>query len=150
MRSLGDTQKIKHKECRAGWHMPELLATLVLMRLRQENGCKFEANLCCRIDPVSKRTEQKKCTYYYKSYAPSLLLYNFFMCTCGRPFHTCKQANTNKHDGALPTLSMIRNLWPFEIILRSLIFWKWICKDHRDSYHPFSKCFCSIFTSSVQ
>lgn len=72
------------------------------------------------------------------------------MCTCGGLFHTCKQANTNRHDDAPPTLSMISNLWSFEIILQSLIFWKWICKDHRDSYHPLSKCFCSIFISLVQ
>lgn len=43
-----------------GWHMPELHAIPVLMRLRQEDSCKFEANLCCRIDPVSNRTNPQK------------------------------------------------------------------------------------------
>lgn len=40
--------------------MPELHAIPVLMRLRQEDSCKFEANLCCRIDPVSNRTNPQK------------------------------------------------------------------------------------------
>lgn len=60
MHSSQDTQEIKYKECQAGWHMPELHAIPVLMRLRQEDGCKFEANLCCRIDPVSNRTKPKE------------------------------------------------------------------------------------------
>lgn len=110
MRSSRDTQEIKYKECQTGWHMPELHAIPVLMRLRQEDGCKFEANLCFRIDPVSNRTKPQKSIHTNIKVTHQAYFFKISLCVHVRDFST--RVNKQTQTG----MTVLHLLFPWLVI----------------------------------